>query len=747
MSTEGVEIPGDDVTIIEAVRRAEDVDEVSEPSVWRVRLIKAGLSANGNNYPLAVLHEAASLYEGVRALSRNDDEHLAGKGKNARNVVGWFTGVIPTAEGLDANFNVSASAPWLKTMLWDAWGRGKKNIIGFSHVAEATAARGARGARDVLKIAKVEFVDVVVTPSAGGEIVGLAEAANTGEREDTMIQNLLKLIEALDPVRFRALDTATITEAEAMKVIEDITAAKTKETAATVAENVDTAAAVGQISEALKGLRSDLTSFAESTKNQIGRERSVLLCESAFAASGLPAEAYPRVLERVNATAAPASKIEIEDIIAAEAKYLGVRQGWNGPGSTRPVRAARVMRDVSDKWKASLDGLVSGEAFVKLSEAQGDVVPAYERLSDAFRDGTGLSAIDGGLTSPLVGVAEAAIASTTFGGALGDSIRRVMQTEYRLDPHQSWRNVFTTANVPDFRKQYRPQTGTFPTLATVSQSAAYLEFTNHLGEFTPEYTVTKYGNLQALTMETIVNDDIGFVRRIPIELGRAASRTVDYNAWNTLWANTALTYHLGGGTTDVSTTYAGPFSATTTMRGPNGNLGTSPLSAAAISATRLAMLKNTSVISATGGVGGPITGIPPRFLCVPYDLDQTAFELTGGQYQPTVSNNAAPTSNDNTMRPNFLNQRANLTTVIMTQASDATDWYMLSDPKDLPTVEVGFLGGRQEPELLIADQPTSDAVGISGGSMFSADRVVYKVRLIFGTVVLDYRGMYRHTVA
>lgn len=735
-----------EITLIEAVRPKDDSGDnaTAAPGAWRVRLIKAGLSQNGNNYPLSVLHEAAHLYEGVRALARNDDEHGSGRGKHPRNVVGWFTDVTPSPEGLDANFNVVESAGWLKTMLWDSWGRGKKNIVGFSHVADARAAfaRSASGVqRNVQKIAKVDFVDVVVTPSAGGEIVGLAESTETGRSEIMLMEHLLKLIETLDPERFKSIDTTAVTEAEVVKILEAIQAEKVA-TANKSEKKDDTSAVLASVTEALKDVRGEISKIAEGAKDQIARDKSVALTEAVFNSSGLPAEALDRILERVNGTEKPATKAQIEEFIASEAKYLGVRQGWNGPGST-PRRVA-VTRDVVDKQKKALDGLVAGVSSVKLSEAAGDVMPAYTSISEAFRDLTGLSPLDGGLDSRLLGVAEATIVSTTFAGALGDSIRRQMQAEYNIAPYNSWRQVFPATSVPDFRTQYRPQTGAFPTLSTVSQDAAYTAFGTYPGEFTPTYTVTKYGNLQPLSMETIVNDDIGFVRRIPIELGRAAARTVDYYAWYPLMNNTALTYHLGGGSTDVSSTYAGPFSATTTLRGPNGNLGSSALAMSSILSTRLNIIKNTVVTSAAGGTGGPITGIAPRYLAVPYDLEQTAFELCGSMFQPNL-NQGTNTTVENQNRPNFI-QKVGIIPVTIPQATDANDWYMMTDSKDLPTCEVGFLGGRQEPELLIADTATSDVNATTGG-MFSADRVVYKVRLIFGTCVLDYRGLYKHVVA
>jgi len=57
--------------------------------------------------------------------------------------------------------------------------------------------------------------------------------------------------------------------------------------------------------------------------------------------------------------------------------------------------------------------------------------------------------------------------------------------------------------------------------------------------------------------------------------------------------------------------------------------------------------------------------------------------------------------------------------------TDATDWVTLADPSRFPVLEIGFLDGKEEPELFIQDSPTV-------GSLFSNDKVTYKIRHIYG---------------
>jgi hypothetical protein len=65
--------------------------------------------------------------------------------------------------------------------------------------------------------------------------------------------------------------------------------------------------------------------------------------------------------------------------------------------------------------------------------------------------------------------------------------------------------------------------------------------------------------------------------------------------------------------------------------------------------------------------------------------------------------------------------------------ADASDWYVLAEPGQIEMVELGFLHGPEEPELLIQDGPTL-------ASVFTNDAISWKIRHVFGGGFLDYRG-------
>src|SRR5688572_10660730 len=74
--------------------------------------------------------------------------------------------------------------------------------------------------------------------------------------------------------------------------------------------------------------------------------------------------------------------------------------------------------------------------------------------------------------------------------------------------------------------------------------------------------------------------------------------------------------------------------------------------------------------------------------------------------------------------------------LVYDQLSSTTGWYAVADPAEVPTIVMGFLNGREDPELFVQDQPTV-------GAQFTADKTTYKVRHIYGGTVEEHRSFYR----
>jgi hypothetical protein len=82
----------------------------------------------------------------------------------------------------------------------------------------------------------------------------------------------------------------------------------------------------------------------------------------------------------------------------------------------------------------------------------------------------------------------------------------------------------------------------------------------------------------------------------------------------------------------------------------------------------------------------------------------------------------------------------NLTPISVDYWTDANDTWLAASLDQTPLIEIGFFGGREEPELFVQDAPNQ-------GSLFSNDVITYKIRHIYGGAVLDYRGFQALIVA
>jgi hypothetical protein len=147
----------------------------------------------------------------------------------------------------------------------------------------------------------------------------------------------------------------------------------------------------------------------------------------------------------------------------------------------------------------------------------------------------------------------------------------------------------------------------------------------------------------------------------------------------------------------------------------HANIGSTALAEASLGAAITAMRKQTSE------KGNPLN-IEPGFLLVPPELEFTAKKLVNSTLVPGSSYND-------------VNVIKGLVEVLVEPLlTDTNNWYLVAKPSSMATIEMGFLGGRETPEILVKED-------------FERDVVWYKGRLVFGGAVMDYRGFYGAIVA
>lgn len=651
-----------------------------------IRVIRAGLSGNGNFYPDQVLREAAPMFEKVRVFIKGDAEHLAGKGKDVRNLIGRLTnpkfveGQSSDTGEIQAVFELIEPDGSVAVKLREAYDRDMADLLGFSIDVAGRARVGkiaGKSVRVAQKFREVKSVDLIVEPGAGGQVIQLIEAQ--GDPDMKLREKMLKFIEAQLPAKFAELDQ------------EDDDAIDTLYREALVAE----AAGAADDNEA-KDPGAGAGDAARLTEAQVDERigASVRMVEArSYAraeinASTLPDAAKARLRERFDGETS-FKEADVDTAIKEEREYLAQ---FAGGGSVTGLGDEVEIRMGESQFEKVGDML---DAFFDPSNTQ------VHSFKECYRLMTGDGRVTGMLKNCDSVRMREALASGSFTDVLGDAIARRMIADYRTaDVIDMWRNIVNVVPVGDFRTQHRTRWGGYGDLPEVNESDPYTALTSPSDEEIA-YAVTKRGGTEQVTLEMIKNDDMGVIQRIPTRLSRSAKRTLSKFVFDFIRTNPTMDYD-----------------GVALFHADHGNLGSTALSAASFAAGRLAMVKQTEF-----GTDEPI-GLNPKSLLVPHDLEETAADLFRRN-----------TENDKT----FV-QSLSPDIIPVWYWTDANDWALVANPLDVPTIEIGFLDNQQEPELFVQDTPNQ-------GSMFSNDQLTWKIRHIYGGDVEDHRGFYKAVVA
>ncbi|RLG48623.1 MAG: hypothetical protein DRN90_03315 [Thermoproteota archaeon] len=672
---------------------------------WEVLVIEAGLSKNGVYYSPEVLKEAVPLYDGVKVFAFSQADHQKDFSKKGpRDLVGWLYNPeyrqVKAAdgrivEGIVAIFRIAESADWLrKTLLslWEDYKTGKikdpSKILGFSHdgIGKATekVINGQR-VKYAESISYIDSVDVVVRPAAGG-----GKYINMKEADEMWREKIIALLKGLGVTEIKE----DVSDEELLKMLEAALNRKEAETK-NKETNTEKKTEDTEVKEALKEI--------EKMKESYQKLLSEMKLEKMLGESDLPEKAKEKIRKQFRDQIVDETKIK--EAIEFEKEYLKEITGGRIPLSAGGGNV-EITKDEKEKWIKAMEGFFDGEPV--------DGVAPFVSLREAYSVITGKRGLPHEIAREILREAyfipqgeklQEAITTTTFANILANAMYKKLLKEYNMPFLQEWKK-FVSDIVPlsDMKQQSRVRIGGYGELPTVNEGADYQYLTTP-GEEKATYSPSKYGGLEALTYEAILNDDVKAIRNIPTKLGRAAAYTL-YKAIFDIFVDNPTIYD--GNTLFDSANHS--------------NLGSSALSSDALSAVRKAMRQQAQLSS------GIKLGLIPRFLIVPPDLEKTAFMLARSEYEVN--------SNQNATVPNI---HKGVEPIIVDYWTDANDWVVVADPKMADTIEVGFLGGKQEPELFVADNPAA-------GKYFTADKVEYKIRHIWGYVILDYRPFYKNVV-
>lgn len=299
----------------------------------------------------------------------------------------------------------------------------------------------------------------------------------------------------------------------------------------------------------------------------------------------------------------------------------------------------------------------------------------------------------------------------SFSNLLLDASKKSLLAGYVEAPYtwSIWARQAPSTN--DFKAINRIRFSEIPNLEAVAEVQPYPEVA--LSDSKESYSVEKYGSKFSVSWETVVNDDLDAMSRIPQMQGVAARRLQNAKVYEVLTANPTM-----------SDSYA-LFSAS------HASGSNTSGSAAAPSVTTL---NNgfKAMMTQTGMTAGTVVSVEPRYIIVPANYRATTLQLLGSTADPVVGGSAAGNSNTlNIYGPN--GPSSGLVAVVepLLDLSSTTNWYLAADPSQVDTVELCFLSGEESPVL----ESEWD---------FDKDAWIFKIRQTFGVKAIDWRGLYRN---
>jgi hypothetical protein len=302
----------------------------------------------------------------------------------------------------------------------------------------------------------------------------------------------------------------------------------------------------------------------------------------------------------------------------------------------------------------------------------------------------------------------------SFANLMLDAANKTLLNSYEEAPY-TW-NMWARqgASVPDFKAINRIRFSESPNLEVVPERNDYPE--KVMSDFRESYSVTKYGASFSVSWETIVNDDLDALSRIPAMHGNAARREQNRAVYSVLTSNAALSD-------------TGALFNTTAVTTAGGHANQSA-SAAVISATTLNNAY-VSMLTQKGLNTNVILNIQPRFLIVPAAISHTALQFVNSIADPGAGGNVA--GNSNTLNIYGPQGMRNLQVIIEPQldSSSASVWYLAADSAQIDTVELTFLQGEESPVL-------------ESEWNIKNDTWLYKIRQTFAAKAIDFRGLYRN---
>lgn len=266
---------------------------------------------------------------------------------------------------------------------------------------------------------------------------------------------------------------------------------------------------------------------------------------------------------------------------------------------------------------------------------------------------------------------QAGLSTIDIGGIISNVANKFLLEGF-FSVERTWRNICAVRNVPDFKTVTSYRLIGRDQYEQVAPGGELKHGT--LGEESYTNKADTYGLMLSIDRRDIINDDLGAITLVPRKLGRGSGLKINDVFWTAFMDNAAFF-------TAGNNNY---------IEGADTALGIDGLTQA-----------ETAFMEQVDSDGKPI-GVMPTVILVPPALSAVATQLNKSlELRDTTASRKYPVSN-----PHQGKFRSEVSRYLSNQqytGHSQKAWYLLSDPNDLPVIEVAFLNGQESPVIETAE--------------------------------------------
>lgn len=363
----------------------------------------------------------------------------------------------------------------------------------------------------------------------------------------------------------------------------------------------------------------------------------------------------------------------------------------------------------------------AGLAKLLVPEYEGRGCMAFNSLRDAYIFFTGDADISGFIKPDRVSKDLRSCQdfnSGTFSYALENALNVSLSKEYKSFPYHEEILISEKKAVTDFRAIDSVQLGYFGELPDVDPEVADYPDMPAYVDTESQYRLSQKGAVIWVTRRHVIDDRIELIQAMTRRMARAARLAHARYVWN---------FFINNSNSPDGTAW---FTA------GHGNLGNNALDITPL-VTAITALANMT----EPGSGEKIGLDLPSFnwwMVVPVALWDTAVKKN--QCDSSFTANDLTTKVPNPCNKLFGEKNERIVTCPF--LVDVNDWGVIRDKEDVPIVEMSYMNGHEEPELITETSPKP-----LSQEAFVRDRLGFKARHEYGGTLADYRGGYKSVVA